>query len=254
MTIGERIREVRKKAGMTQKEVSEKLGICYQSYSQWETGARHPKWMNVLKISEVLGVPFESLLFDGEIEEDNSMSESKTINFGSGPVGYQKEIDEEQLKALVEEIDKETKEAGLPWWKGMFNPKIIEVSGIKRSECNCDKQKDPVTARGEEKMREKNQKLKEENAFLRDERNKQLNLYNRANEKCMTAIEAMEAGMEKLQSSIVENDLTFEQLGDLTEKLARLGSAVSAVRMSMGLQVPPYLLGINSGFNSFGGD
>lgn len=163
-------------------------------------------------------------------------------------------VTDEEIREIGKKIMKEAEEQGLPWWAGMFNPKIIEAAKINRSECNCDKQKDPVTARGEEKMREKNQKLKEENAVLRDERNKQLNLYNRANEKCMTALEAMEAGMEKLQSSIVENDLTFEQLGDLTEKLARLGSAVSAVRMSMGLQVPPYLLGINSGFNSFGGD
>ena len=103
-------------------------------------------------------------------------------------------------------------------------------------------------------MREKNQKLKEENNALRIEQNKQIELYNRANEKCMTALEAMEAGMEKLQSSIVENDLTFEQLGDLTEKLARLGSSVSMVRMSMGLQIPPYVMGINSGFNSVSSD
>lgn len=254
MTIGERIRAERKKAGLTQKKLSERCGFTEVAIRQWEANKRTPKLNTIKGIAKSLEIPFETLIIDDENERSNTMDESKTINFGSGPVGLQQEIDEEQIKALVDEIDKETKEAGLPWWAGMFNPKIIEAAKINRSECNCDKQKDPVTARGEEKMREKNQKLKEENAVLRDERNKQLNLYNRANEKCMTALEAMEAGMEKLQSSIVENDLTFEQLGDLTEKLARLGSAVSAVRMSMGLQVPPYLLGINSGFNSFGGD
>ena len=184
----------------------------------------------------------------------NDTTKCTGINFGFGTIETKEAIDEEKIKALVEEIDKETKEYGLPWWAGMYNPKIIEASGIKRSECNCDKQKDPVTARGEEKILKKIKNLQEKNDVLRIEQNKQLDLYNRANEKCMTALEAMEAGMEKLQSSIVENDLTFDQLGDLTEKLARLGSAVSAVRMSMGLQVPPYLLGINSGFNSFGGD
>ena len=178
----------------------------------------------------------------------------KTINFGVGVFEKKTDFDEDQIKKLVEEIDKETKEAGLPWWAGMFNPKIIEAAHVERRKCNCAEQKDPVTARGEEIMREKNQKLKEENNALRIEQNKQIELYNRANEKCMTALEAMEAGMEKLQSSIVENDLTFEQLGDLTEKLARLGSSVSMVRMSMGLQIPPYVMGINSGFNSVSSD
>lgn len=38
MTIGERIKEFRLKAGLTQSELAEKLGIPYQSIGQWERG------------------------------------------------------------------------------------------------------------------------------------------------------------------------------------------------------------------------
>lgn len=169
------------------------------------------------------------------------------IAFGAGPVGYQGDK-EEKIREVVEKINKETEAAGLPWWAGLFNPEIVKMAGEARCECNCAKQKDPVTERGEEKMSEKNQKLREERDALRDARSRQIELYSQANEKCMTALEAMEAGMKKLQSAVVGNNLTFEQFGDLTEKLARLGSSVSMVRMSMGLQISPYEMGINSGF------
>ena len=55
MTIGERIKAARKKAGMTQKEVSEKLGISYQAYAQWELGTRNPKMINIEKIAKAIG-------------------------------------------------------------------------------------------------------------------------------------------------------------------------------------------------------
>ena len=77
-----------------------------------------------------------------------------TINFGDGPIGYppfgnEKQLraiadeNEKLLRALVDEIGKETKEAGLPWYAGLFNPKIFEAAKIaeeeknNRAECNC---------------------------------------------------------------------------------------------------------------------
>ena len=65
------------------------------------------------------------------------MDENKTINFSTVPVGFPQNNNEEMLKKLAEEIKKEVEEAGLPWWAGIFNPKIIEAAGIKRSECKC---------------------------------------------------------------------------------------------------------------------
>lgn len=258
MEIGDRIRKARERLCMKQSTLSRMTGISRPKISRYERNVVIPPAIVIFKIADALGVSVESLTGEQPINDQkdwrknmdtNSTISTLGINFGTGPVGYQEGTSEKQIKELVEKIEEETKAAGLPWWASIFNPEIFKLAELKRGECNCAEQKDPVTALGEKNIREKIEKLKEENAVLRDERNnRQIELYNRANEKCMTALEAMEAGMEKLQTSVVENDLTFEQLGDLTEKLAKLGSSISMVRMSMGLQIPPYVMGINSGF------
>ncbi len=56
MTTGQRIRDARKKAGMTQAELAEKLGVPYQSVSQWERGLRKPKIETLKKFAVLLGV------------------------------------------------------------------------------------------------------------------------------------------------------------------------------------------------------
>ena len=68
MTTGERIKAARKKAGMTQAELAEKLEIPFQSVSQWERDIRNPKKETLEKIAEKLGVdPLE--LSDDHFDE-----------------------------------------------------------------------------------------------------------------------------------------------------------------------------------------
>ena len=55
MTTGERIKAARKKAGMTQAELAEKLEIPFQSVSQWERDIRNPKKETLEKIAEKIG-------------------------------------------------------------------------------------------------------------------------------------------------------------------------------------------------------
>lgn len=66
MTVGQRIRAARKKAGMTQKQLAEKLGIPYQSIGQWENDQRNPKWETLERISKALGVHILDLSGVGE--------------------------------------------------------------------------------------------------------------------------------------------------------------------------------------------
>lgn len=54
MTTGQRIRNARKKAGMTQTELAQKLNIPFQSISQWERDLRNPKFDTIQRIAEVL--------------------------------------------------------------------------------------------------------------------------------------------------------------------------------------------------------
>lgn len=61
MEIGERIREARKKCGLTQKQLAEKLNISYQQIGQYEKGTRRPKSENLQKIADALGVNIDYL-------------------------------------------------------------------------------------------------------------------------------------------------------------------------------------------------
>ncbi len=62
MNISENIKKERKKAGMTQKELAEKLGVYQKDISRWETGERTPSIRNIYRICEVLDIPVNILL------------------------------------------------------------------------------------------------------------------------------------------------------------------------------------------------
>ena len=62
MTTGQLIRAARKRAGMTQKELAEKLNISYVNISQLENDQRSPGLDTLQKIASALGVPMSYLL------------------------------------------------------------------------------------------------------------------------------------------------------------------------------------------------
>ena len=66
MTTGELIKAARKKAGMTQAQLAEKLGISYVGVSQWENDLRNPKLDTLQRIASALGVPVQDLFSDWE--------------------------------------------------------------------------------------------------------------------------------------------------------------------------------------------
>lgn len=72
MTTGQRIREARKKAGLTQAQLAEKLGIPFQSISQWERDIRHPKRETMERIADALGVIYLTLYGDEDYKEIDS--------------------------------------------------------------------------------------------------------------------------------------------------------------------------------------
>lgn len=66
MTTGECIRQAREKAHLTQAELARKLGVPYQSISQWERNIRKPKIQTLAKLSEALEVDIAALFGDDE--------------------------------------------------------------------------------------------------------------------------------------------------------------------------------------------
>lgn len=56
MALGEKIKEARKKAGLSQKELGEKIGVTQQAIGQFEKGASKPSIDTAQKIASALGV------------------------------------------------------------------------------------------------------------------------------------------------------------------------------------------------------
>lgn len=54
MSLGENIKEIRKKKGYTQKQLAEKLGTSPQNLAQYETGKRQPKLETIKKMADAL--------------------------------------------------------------------------------------------------------------------------------------------------------------------------------------------------------
>ena len=66
MEFCEKIRLLRRKAGMTQKQVAEKIGVTYRTYQNYEAGASLPSGSVVSKLAAALGVSADTLLRDGK--------------------------------------------------------------------------------------------------------------------------------------------------------------------------------------------
>ena len=80
MEFSEKLRNLRKEKGMTQKELSVKLGTTPQNLAQYENGKRNPKPKTLQKIADALDVPVNALKSDRELELDNLMASIKSIN------------------------------------------------------------------------------------------------------------------------------------------------------------------------------
>lgn len=60
--IGRAIAQLRRRAGLTQSELAERLYVTHQSVSKWETGAALPDIMTMHALSRLLGVSLDDLL------------------------------------------------------------------------------------------------------------------------------------------------------------------------------------------------
>lgn len=64
MTTGELIKKARVNAGLTQKELSDRIGVSYQMIQAWENNRRNPKIESLQKIADALNVDVSEFLTD----------------------------------------------------------------------------------------------------------------------------------------------------------------------------------------------
>ena len=59
-----RLKEIRNKTGLTQEEVSVKLGVNQNTISQWETGERMPRAEKLIQLAKLFNCTVDELLKD----------------------------------------------------------------------------------------------------------------------------------------------------------------------------------------------
>lgn len=66
MTLGQKIKEARKNAGLSQEQLAEKLCVSRAAVAKWETDKGLPDVMNLKRIAQLLDVSVDALLDDGQ--------------------------------------------------------------------------------------------------------------------------------------------------------------------------------------------
>lgn len=76
MILADKITALRKKAGWSQEELAEQLGVTRQSVSKWEGAQSVPDMDKVVQMSRLFGVTTDFLLKD-ELSEEDCTRENK---------------------------------------------------------------------------------------------------------------------------------------------------------------------------------
>ncbi len=122
MTVGERIREARKAAGLTQKALGKACGIAEPTIRRYELGKLNPKFETLQKIAKPLGVSVSYLKGISPMKEEKAVlydGSEKTVSLNSEDqeflafenylkaMGYDTKIDISRFSLYEnEEIDK----------------------------------------------------------------------------------------------------------------------------------------------------
>ena len=77
MELGKKIRQLRFKAGLTQEQLAEKLGVAAQSVSKWENAVAMPDITALPLLAEIFGVSIDDL-FDLTTEQRLNRSSIET--------------------------------------------------------------------------------------------------------------------------------------------------------------------------------
>ena len=64
LNIGERIGSLRARAGMTQTDLANLLGISRSSVNSWEMSLSSPSVSNIIEMTKIFGVTADFLLFE----------------------------------------------------------------------------------------------------------------------------------------------------------------------------------------------
>lgn len=103
MGFPERLKELRLKKGLTQKEIAEEFGIKQPNYQQWESGKRKPSSETLEKFANFFGVTMDYLA--GNDEELDNVEVLFRMN-SKGLTDSEKAVFKKELIEFMEERKK----------------------------------------------------------------------------------------------------------------------------------------------------
>ncbi len=78
MKLNEKILYCRKRLGLSQEALAERIGVSRQAVSKWETGDAEPEISKLRSLAQVFGVTTDWLLSDAEPDEQHNKTEEKS--------------------------------------------------------------------------------------------------------------------------------------------------------------------------------
>lgn len=102
----ERLKTLRKEAGLTQKELAEQIDTSQQNIGFWEKGDRNPKHKSLVKLANFFKVSTEYLTGETDIKNSEELSDADIKNIlETGVASYDgKPISEHDAKILEQVI------------------------------------------------------------------------------------------------------------------------------------------------------
>lgn len=110
MTFGQKIKHLRTKANLTQKELAEKMNVTFQTISKWESDTNEPDIESIRRLSNILGCSIEYLFSEEEEEEkvqpkeeEKTEEKAKEEEILPAPAVEQTSVTEQEVKEKPEE-------------------------------------------------------------------------------------------------------------------------------------------------------
>jgi len=107
MSVGERIKELRVKNNLTQKDLADKLMVSFQTVSKWENDTNEPDINTLMSLSKLFNVTVDSLLNNKVQPQEESKVEVAPVVININ----EEDEDEEDETEVVEKNDFDEEEA-----------------------------------------------------------------------------------------------------------------------------------------------
>ena len=87
MKFGDKLILLRKKKGLSQEELAEKLGVSRQSVSKWESNNTYPETDKIIQICNIFDCSMDDLIND-KVTDINQASRKNKINWNDAKESF----------------------------------------------------------------------------------------------------------------------------------------------------------------------